>query len=72
MGLHILTAQQRCTAKTWAPEEVVLADRLSHVSLINKIDYARLHGLSLQVIANPVRRRTQERLLTMFMHMAPA
>lgn len=52
--MHILTAQQRCTAGGWAGEEVALADHLSHVSLVNKIDFARLHGLTLQVVANPV------------------
>jgi hypothetical protein len=54
IALHILTAQQRCTSGKWEPDEVALADHLSRVSLTNKVNFARLHGLTLEVIANPV------------------
>lgn len=53
-ALHILTAQQRCTSRKWEADEVALADHLSRVSLTNKVNFARLHGLSLEVVANPV------------------
>lgn len=54
MPLHILTVLQRCTAGSWVSDEVALADHLSQVSLTNKVNFARLHGLSLQVVANTV------------------
>jgi hypothetical protein len=55
MALHILTVQQQCTSRKWEPDEIALADHLSRVSLTNKFTFARLHGLSLEVVANPVR-----------------
>lgn len=50
----MLTVQQQCAARDWEPKDVALADHLSRVSLTNKINFARLHGLTLEVIANPV------------------
>lgn len=62
MAVHILTAQQQCTSQKWEADEVALADHLSRVSLTNKVNFARLHGLSLEVVVNPVGQ-----LLSLFM-----
>jgi hypothetical protein len=52
--MQILTVQQTCARVGWARNAVARADHLSRTSLTNKIDFARLHGITLEVIANPV------------------
>ena len=60
--MQILTVQQTCARVGWARNAVARADHLSRMSLTNKIDFARLHGVTLEVIANPVSQPAPSRI----------
>lgn len=56
--MHILTLQQTCAQPGWTRNAIARADHLSRMSLTNKIDFARLHGVTLEVVTNPVSQPT--------------
>lgn len=56
----LLTVQQHCNRNKWSQKEKAAADSLAHVTLSNKANFARMHGMTMQVINNPVRCLFQE------------